>query len=72
MILFDLLLHKYIRRGERLAIYQNGRRVGVDHVKGIIGVGKYAAVMLDPVGAIRRDGIKWDAVRDEWFYNYQD
>lgn len=64
--------HRYIRAGETLLEYDYNDTKGIaSKVLRIEGWGKYAAVMLDPVGAIRRDQIRKDE-NGNWFYRYDD
>lgn len=72
MQIVDLLLHRYIRAGETLIEYSRNDTKGMTtKVLRIDGFGKYAAVMLDPVGAIRRDLITKDE-NGNWFYRYDE
>ena len=67
-----MLTHRYIRAGETVTLYGNGNpNAGACKVLRLDGWGKYAAVMLDPVGAIRRDLITKDE-NGNWFYRYDD
>lgn len=67
-----LVRRRYIRAGETAIMYGNGNpNAGTSKVLRLDGWGKYAAVMLDPVGAIRRDLITKDA-NGNWFYRYDD
>lgn len=72
MSIFGMLMHRYIRAGETLIEY-GGRshKSGPTTVLRIDGWGKYATVILDPVGAIRRDLIKKDE-NGNWYYRYDD
>lgn len=68
-----MLTHRYIRAGETLIEYdyRPDSKGTTTKVLRIEGFGKYAAVMLDPVGAIRRDLITKDA-NGNWFYRYDE
>lgn len=71
--IIGVLTHRYIRAGETVIEYQHspdskGMKTKVLRIEGF---GKYAAVKLDPVGAIRRDLITKDE-NGNWFYRYDE
>jgi hypothetical protein len=66
----DLLLHRYIRTGDRVHLYSgNGKPLGVATAR-VKGFGKYAAVYAGG-GVIRRDGIQRDIATGEWYYTFE-
>lgn len=72
MSILGVLTHRYIRAGDTLITYSRGDPKGSTcRILRIDGWGKYAAAMLDPVGAIRRDLITKDA-NGNWFYRYDE
>lgn len=73
--LIDLVLHRYVRNGDRIRLYAADGSFITETWAKLEGWGAYAAVRLregNPAVAIRRDGFKWSPRFCCFFYKYDE